>query len=102
MSRNPKKRGLGGVPRTGRGALADALAVVGNPRARLLDNPGFHAEIHQFARLGNALAVHDVELDLLEWRCDLVLDDLHARLVADDIVALLDLADAADVEANGG
>jgi hypothetical protein len=52
--------------------------------------------------LGDALAVHDVELDLAERRRDLVLDDLHAGLVADDLVALLDRADAADVEADRG
>ena len=52
--------------------------------------------------LRNAFAVHDVELDLLEGRRHLVLDDLDARLVADQLLALLDLADAANVEADGG
>ena len=47
-------------------------------------------------------AVHDVELDLLEGRGDLVLDHLHAGLVADHFVAVLDRADAADVEAHRG
>jgi hypothetical protein len=52
--------------------------------------------------LGDALAVHDVELDLLERRRHLVLDHLDAGLVADHLVALLDRADAADVEAHRG
>src|SRR3546814_17211399 len=45
--------------------------------------------------------MHDVEFDLLEGRGHLVLDDLHARGVADDIVSVLDLAGAANVETDG-
>jgi hypothetical protein len=60
--------------------------------------PGLDAEIDQFAGLGDALAIHDVELDLLEGRRHLVLDHLDPGLVADHLVAVLDRADAADVE----
>src|SRR6202011_4974379 len=49
-------------------ALADALAVVGVPGARFLDDAGLVAEVDQLAGLGDALAVHDVELDDLERR----------------------------------
>src|SRR6185312_9026535 len=83
-------------------ALTDALAVVGEPGARLLDHAGLDAEIDQLADLGDALAVHDVELDLLERWCQLVLHHLDAGLVADDLVAVLDRADAADVETHRG
>src|SRR6185312_13886484 len=83
-------------------ALAAALAVVGEPRARLLDHARLVAEVDQLADLGNALAVHDVELDHLERRRDLVLHHLHAGLVADHVLAVLDRADAADVEADRG
>ena len=76
------------------------IAVVAEPGARLLDQAGLDAEVEDLADLGDALAVHDVELDLLERRRDLVLDDLHAGGVADDVVAVLDLAGAADVEAD--
>src|SRR5690606_39846198 len=79
-------------------ALADALVAVGVPGARLLDDAGLHAEVDELARLGDALAVHDVELDLLEGRCDLVLHHLHARRVAHDLLAVLDCAAAPDVE----
>src|SRR6478735_6917449 len=48
--------------------LADALAVVGEPGAGLFDHAGLDAEIDQLAHLGDALAVHDVELYLLERR----------------------------------
>src|SRR5262245_51395343 len=79
-------------------ALADALAVVGEPGARLLHHAGLDPEVDELAVLRHALAVHDVELDLLERRRELVLDHLDPGLVADHLVALLDHADAADVE----
>src|SRR5579884_1669080 len=83
-------------------ALPNALAVIGKPRARFLDHPGLHAEIDQLAALGDAFAVHDVEIDDLERRRHLVLDDLDPGLIADHLVALLDRTDAADVEAQRG
>ena len=49
-----------------------------------------------------ALAVHDVELDDLERRRDLVLDHLHPGLVADDVVPVLDPADPADIDPHAG
>src|SRR3954451_20110164 len=45
--------------------LAAALAVGGEPGARLLHDAGLHAEVDQLADLRDALAEHDVELDLL-------------------------------------
>src|SRR5690606_24118674 len=69
--------------------------------AGLLDNTDLDPKVDELTRLGDALAVHDVELDLLERRRHLVLDDLDPRLIADRLVAFLDLADAANVEAYG-
>src|SRR5581483_1918535 len=66
-------------------ALPDALAVIGEPGARLLDHTGLDAEVDDLAILRDALAVHDVELDLLERRRELVLDHLDAGLVAGDL-----------------
>ena len=83
-------------------ALADALALIGKPRARFLDDPCLNTEIDQFAALGDAFAIHDVEIDDLERRRHLVLDDLDPGLVADHLITLLDRADAADVEPNRG
>src|SRR5690606_2375019 len=59
-------------------------------------------EIEDLADLRDAFAVHDVELDLLERRSDLVLDHFHPGRVADDLVAVLDLPRAADVEPHAG
>ncbi len=82
--------------------LADADRVVGEPGARFLHDPGLDAQIEDFANLGDAFAIHDVEFDLLERRRDLVLDHFHAGRIADNIFAILDLAGAANVEADRG
>ena len=82
--------------------LADALAVIGEPGARLLDHAGLDPEIDELAGLGDARPIHDVELDLLERRSKLVLHHFDAGLVADHLLALLDGSDAADVKAHRG
>src|SRR5690606_36470507 len=78
--------------------LPETLRIVGEPGPGLFDETGLDAEIDQFTGLRHALAIHDVELDLLERRCNLVLHHLDAGLVADDLVAILYRADAADIE----
>src|SRR5262249_19646603 len=83
-------------------ALADALAVIREPRAGFLDDPGLDAEIDQLAALRDAFAIHDVEFDLLEGRRHLVLHHLDPRLVSGGLLALLDRADAAYVEPDRG
>src|SRR5690242_694844 len=83
-------------------ALPDPLAVVAVPGAGFLDEVVVDAELDQLAFARGALAVEDLELGLPERRGDLVLDDLDARLGADDFLAALDRADAADVEAHRG
>src|SRR5690606_5861532 len=83
-------------------ALAEPLAIPGEPGAGLLDDAGLDAQIEQFAGLGDAFAIHDVELDLAEGRGQLVLDHFYPGLVAHDLLAVLEGADAADVEADRG
>src|SRR5215469_1423941 len=83
-------------------ALADAIALVGIPRAGLLDDALRGAELDDLALAGDPLAVHDLELRLAEGRRHLVLHHLDARHVADDLVAILDGTDAPDVEADRG
>src|SRR5262245_10887058 len=79
-------------------ALADALALEGVPGAGLLEDTLLGADVDQLALLRDAGAVEDVELRLSERRRDLVLHDLHLGAAADDLVAVLDGAEAADVE----
>src|SRR5690606_33861217 len=83
-------------------ALPEALGVIGEPGAGLLHHTGLHTQVDELARLRHAFAIHDVELDLLERRRQLVLDHLNPRLVADGLLAILHRTDAADVEAHGG
>src|SRR5204863_6828921 len=79
-----------------------AFAIIGIPGSRFFHDAGSDAEIDKLARLGDSLAIHDVEFDLFEGRRHLVLDDLDAGLVADHVLALLDGADAADIETYRG
>src|SRR5215471_18309967 len=82
-------------------ALPDPVALVAEPGARLLDDVLLHAEVDDLAFARDADAVEDLEFRGLERRRDLVLDDLDACLAADDLFALLDRADTADVEPHG-
>src|SRR5690606_35590884 len=59
-------------------ALAQLVSLVGEPGAGLADHAVLDAEVDQAALAGDALAVEDVELGLLEGRGHLVLDDLDA------------------------
>ena len=61
-----------------------------------------NAQVEDLALTRGTFAIEDVELGALERRRDLVLDDLDASLVADDLVALLDGTGAADVQTHGG
>src|SRR5579885_3689439 len=82
-------------------ALPDAIALVRVPRAGLLDDALRGAELDDLPFAGDPLAVHDLELRLAERRRDLVLHHLDAGHVADDLIAVLDGADATDVETDG-
>src|SRR6266545_883003 len=82
--------------------LAETLAAEREPRSALLDDLPIDGEIEQVPFLRDPLAVHHVELRFAERRRDLVLDDLHPRAAADDDVAVLDGADAADVDTHRG
>src|SRR5690348_1768138 len=83
-------------------ALADAVAVVAVPGAGLVDQVLRHAQFDDLAFARGALAVQDLELALAERRRHLVLHHLDAGFRADDLVAALDGADAADVQAHRG
>src|SRR3546814_19157538 len=74
--------------------LADPLRIIAEPGARFFHEPGLHAQVQDFADLGDAFAIHDVELHLLERRSDLVLHHLHPRGVAYNPVAVLSLPGA--------
>src|SRR5207244_11179730 len=81
-------------------SLPDALVLQRGPGARLLDDALVDGGIEQRARLGDALAVDDVELGVAEWWRQLVLHHLGARADADRLRALLDGLDATHVDAH--
>ena len=86
----------------GLAALAESRLGEREPRAGLVDDVHRDADVEQAALLGDALAVHHVELGDAERRRDLVLHDLDAHPVADRVRAALDRLDAADVEPDAG
>ena len=83
-------------------ALTDLVAVVRVPGTRLLDDVMYHAKLDDFAFTRNTFTVENIEQRLAKRRRDLVLDDLHPRFIADDFLAALDRANAADVEPHRG
>src|SRR5258706_11799706 len=83
-------------------ALPDARALEAVPGAALLQQTELARQVENVALARDAVVEHQVELRLAERRRALVLHDLHARAAADRRLAVLDLADAAHVEAHGG
>src|SRR5262245_24851078 len=81
-------------------SLAEPLALVREPRAGLLDHAVERRHVDGVALARDALVEEDVELRAAEGRRDLVLHDRRLDAVADDLVALLDLPDAAQVDAH--
>src|SRR5450756_2895524 len=77
-------------------ALTELVALVRVPGARLADEAVLDPEVDQATLAGDADAVEDVELRLLERRRHLVLDDLDAGPVADSLGALLEGLDPPD------
>src|ERR1700722_12846754 len=82
--------------------LADALARVAVPCARLLDDVVGYRQIENIAFARDTLAIENIELSLAEGRGDLVLDDLDLGARANDRIAFLDGRNAADIDADRG
>src|SRR5690349_20941882 len=70
-------------------ALAELVALVRVPGARFAHEPLLDTDIDKRSLATDAHAIHDVELGLLEWRRELVLDNLDARPVSDGVAAVL-------------
>src|SRR5436190_24005913 len=83
-------------------ALTEPLVAEAEVRAGLLDDLPLDPDVEHGALPGDPGAVDDVELRLLEGRCDLVLDHLDADAVAVRLGAVLERLDPADVEPHGG
>src|SRR5713226_8655997 len=78
----------------------EPLASEREPGPALLDQAALAGEFQELVRPRDAHSVEDVELRLAEGRRELVLHHLHPRARADHLIAFLDRADAADVQAH--
>jgi len=70
--------------------LTNALVLVAEPRAALVDDVALDRHVKQRAFAADAFAVHNVELCHAERRSNLVLDNLDLRVVADDFAAVFE------------
>src|SRR5271170_5490249 len=78
--------------------LANSLAGVAKPRARLLDHTGFDAKVEQLPSSTYTFTIHNVELNLPKRGGHLILHNFDPRLIADDFVSLLDLTRSANLQ----
>src|ERR1017187_7954522 len=81
-------------------ALADAFALVAEPRTRLLHQVSSDRQVEQVAFARDTFAIHHVELGFAERRCGLVLHDFYPGARAHHLVAILDGANSADIDAH--
>src|SRR5664280_1126045 len=81
-------------------ALADAFALIAEPRTRLLHQASSDRQVEQVAFARDTFAIHHVELGFAERRGGLVLHDFYPGARAHDLVTILDRADAPDVDTN--
>src|SRR5208283_4784827 len=82
-------------------ALAELHLAVAEPGPGARDQFGLGGHIQYVALVADAVGGHHVELRGTERRSNLVLDHLRTNPLTDDLFALLDLPDAADVDAAG-
>ena len=85
-------------------SLTEAAFAIAEPRAALLDDAEFHAEVDHFAGMGDAFAEGDFKLSLAEGGSDFVLHHFYAHLVADGVFhdAANQLESEEPVEKTGG
>ena len=77
--------------------LCKFRAIIAVPRARLLYYVVFNTKVYNLANLRYALAKHNLELGLAEWRSHLVLDYLDTNLITYNLVAVLNARNLAYV-----
>src|SRR3984893_9619171 len=83
-------------------ALANTLARVAVPGARLLHDILDYGKIEHIAFARDAFSIENVELCFAERRGYFVLDYLDLGARADDYIAFFDCRDAANVDAHRG
>src|SRR5207245_932065 len=83
-------------------ALAQPLAVAGEPGARLLNQRGVDCRVEDATPVGDALVIEDVELRRPERGGHLVLNHFDLDPVAGHVQAVLDRIDLANIEPDRG
>ena len=83
-------------------ALSDLFVVVAEPASALLHESVFNRQIQNASHVGNARAVHDVELRDFERRRDFVLDDFCFDVVANDVAAVFERVRFPYFDTHGG
>ena len=81
-------------------ALADALVLVGEPCAALVDDVALHRHVQKRAELADALAIDDIKLGHLERRSHLVFNHLDLGAVADHLRSVLELLSPPHIQAH--
>ena len=84
----------------GLATVAELVLAIGKPGAHLLADAALDSHVQNRALLRDACAVHDVELCRAERSSHLVLNDLGAHTIADNLVLELDAVDAANIDAH--
>lgn len=71
-------------------ALANTLAIVAVPSARLFNQAFFHAQIQHITAVTDPFAKQNIKLATLKWRRHFVFDDFDPRTVAYGLIARFD------------
>ena len=71
---------------------------IGEPCAALADNAIQHAKVNDFAHLRDAFAEENLKFGLAEWRRNLVFHHFHAGHITENILTVLYLSEAANVD----
>src|SRR5262249_52978579 len=79
-------------------ALAELVALVGVPGTGLADDRLLDAQVDEAAFAAYPDSVQNVEFGDFEWRCQLVLHDLHLGAAAHRVGAVLERLDPPDVQ----
>ena len=82
----------------GLATVTELVLAIGKPGAHLLADAALDSHVQNRALLRDARTVHDVELSRTERSCHLVLNDLGAHAVTDNLILKLNAVDAANVD----
>ena len=80
--------------------MANGLAIIFQESTCFIEYAILDGEIEYITNFGDTFVIHDVKLSSAEWSSNLVFDNLDFGAVTNNIFAVLDLADATDINTN--